>query len=88
MAKFLSDNGVASRRESERLIESGAVSVNGEIITAHLAAKAENVAKEALVTYLERRLPVYMIPRVYKFMDELPLDERTGKVKLASLRSS
>ncbi len=64
------------------------VTVNGEIITAHLAANANNVAKEALVAYLERRLPAYMIPRVYKFMSELPLDERTGKVKLAALRSS
>ena len=33
IAKFLSDNGVASRREAERMIESGGVSVNGEIIT-------------------------------------------------------
>jgi len=32
LAKFISDSGVASRREAERLIESGAVSVNSAII--------------------------------------------------------
>lgn len=32
IAKFIADSGVASRREAERLIESGAVSVNGKII--------------------------------------------------------
>lgn len=32
LAKFLSDSGVASRRSAEKLIESGAVSVNGVII--------------------------------------------------------
>lgn len=30
LAKFIADSGVASRREAERLIESGAVSVNGK----------------------------------------------------------
>lgn len=33
IAKFLSDNGVASRREAERMIESGVVSVNNVSIT-------------------------------------------------------
>ena len=32
LAKYLSDNGVASRRVAEDLIKSGAVSVNGEIV--------------------------------------------------------
>lgn len=32
IAKFISDTGFASRREAEKLIESGFVSVNGEII--------------------------------------------------------
>jgi len=32
IAKFLSRAGVASRREVERLIENGVVSVNGKII--------------------------------------------------------
>jgi 23S rRNA pseudouridine2605 synthase len=33
LAKFIADSGVASRREAERLIENGAVFVNGEKIT-------------------------------------------------------
>ncbi len=33
LAKFIADSGVASRRDAERLIESGAVTVNGEKIT-------------------------------------------------------
>lgn len=32
IAKYISDCGIASRRDAEKLIESGAVSVNGEII--------------------------------------------------------
>ncbi|MDR1207106.1 MAG: rRNA pseudouridine synthase [Rickettsiales bacterium] len=32
IAKFIADNGAASRREAERLIESGAVRVNGAVI--------------------------------------------------------
>ncbi len=69
-------------------VKAARVTVSGEVLTAHLAAKANSVSKEALVAYLERRLPAYMMPRVFRFMDELPVDERTGKVKLAALRSS
>ncbi|MCL2538388.1 MAG: rRNA pseudouridine synthase [Alphaproteobacteria bacterium] len=32
IAKFIADNGFASRREAERLVESGAISVNGIVI--------------------------------------------------------
>jgi len=33
LAKYLSDNGIASRRQAENLISSGHISVNGKIIT-------------------------------------------------------
>ncbi|MCL1785607.1 MAG: rRNA pseudouridine synthase [Alphaproteobacteria bacterium] len=33
LAKFIADSGIASRRDAERIIESGAVSVNGERVT-------------------------------------------------------
>jgi 23S rRNA pseudouridine2605 synthase len=32
LAKFIADSGIASRRDAERLIESGAVSVNGKVV--------------------------------------------------------
>jgi len=33
LQKFLADNGIASRRKCEELIENGKVKINGEVIT-------------------------------------------------------
>ena len=43
IAKVLSRAGVASRREAERMIELGEVSVNGKVITSPAPAEAKTV---------------------------------------------
>ncbi|NPD13651.1 pseudouridine synthase [Xinfangfangia sp. D13-10-4-6] len=53
IAKVLSRRGVASRREAERLIEAGEVSVNGKIIT----SPALNVTSADRITVSGRHLP-------------------------------
>jgi acyl-coenzyme A synthetase/AMP-(fatty) acid ligase len=46
------------------------------------------VTADMLKAYLAERLPFYMIPREFIMLKKLPVDERTGKVNLAVLRSS
>ena len=53
IAKVLSRRGVASRREAERLIEAGEVTVNGKIIT----SPALNVTDADLITISGHPLP-------------------------------
>ena len=53
IAKVLSRRGVASRREAERLIEAGEVTVNGKIIT----SAALNVTDADKITISGHPLP-------------------------------
>ncbi|WP_232831289.1 pseudouridine synthase [Pseudogemmobacter bohemicus] len=53
IAKLLSRRGVASRREAERLIEAGEVTVNGKVIT----SPALNVTGEERITVSGKALP-------------------------------
>jgi acyl-coenzyme A synthetase/AMP-(fatty) acid ligase len=61
------------------------VIVQGEHLRAFIAAK--QVSEDELENWLRRRLPVYMIPHTIKILDALPVDERTGKVKLPALHA-
>lgn len=53
LQKFLADNGVASRRKCEQLIEYGKIKVNGEVVT-KLGTKINPNVDE--VEYNERKI--------------------------------
>ena len=63
IAKLLSRRGVASRREAERLIEAGEVSVNGKIIT----SPALNVTGEERITVSGKMLPAEEQARLWLY---------------------
>lgn len=63
IAKRLSRAGVASRREAERMIEAGRVSVNGAVI----ASPALNVTDADVILVDEAPLPALERPRVWMY---------------------
>lgn len=62
LAKFLSDNGIASRRGAEELIKSGAVSVNGKIIDTPVffVDGNEKICVNGKVVNVENETKLYM----------------------------
>jgi len=63
IAKRLSRAGVASRREAERMIEAGRVTVNGTVI----ASPALNVTEADVITVDNAPLPALERPRVWMY---------------------
>ena len=63
IAKRLSRAGVASRREAERMIEAGRVSVNGKVIE----SPALNVTEADVILVDEAELPEIERPRVWMY---------------------
>jgi len=63
IAKVLSRRGIASRREAERLIETGEVAVNGKVIT----SPALNVTAKDRITVSGRALPAEEPARLWLY---------------------
>ena len=58
---------------------------NGEFLAAYCVPRDKDVTPEVLKEYLEKKIPAYMMPRKFYLMEELPLNERTGKVDTSVL---
>jgi amino acid adenylation domain-containing protein len=57
----------------------------GKYLVAYLVAKDKELSQETIRHYLQRRLPVYMIPASFVFLDTLPLNQ-SGKIDRQSLQ--
>lgn len=88
IAKFLSRAGVASRREAERLIEAGRISVNGTIIS----SPALNVTAKDKVLFDGKPVESAAAPRLWLYYKPIGLvvserDEKGRKTVFESLPS-
>ena len=86
IAKFLSRAGVASRREAERLIEAGRISVNGTIIS----SPALNVTAKDKVLFDGQHVESAAAPRLWLYYKPIGLvvserDEKGRKTVFESL---
>lgn len=86
IAKFLSRAGVASRREAERLIEAGRISVNGTIIS----SPALNVTAKDKVLFDGKPVESAAAPRLWLYYKPIGLvvserDEKGRKTVFESL---
>ena len=85
LQKILSSYGIASRREAERIIDSGAVKVNGKVAAVGMSADPEQDRIEVNGRRLERRPPMtYVVlnkPRGYV----TTMDDELGRKKVTDL---
>lgn len=86
IAKFLSRAGVASRREAERLIEAGRISVNGQVIS----SPALNVTAKDKIVFYGKPVQSAEAPRLWLYYKPIGLvvserDEKGRKTVFESL---
>ena len=70
LQKFLADNGIASRRKCEELIENGKIKINGEIVT-KLGTKIN--PKHDIVEYNNKIITASMQEHTYILLNK-PID--------------